>query len=105
MVCISAFGVEQVQVIVRCGLPMPHQAVRHDRRFEASDLGHGQVMAVAVAVAVAVPVAVAPIGVAVALENYVLAAGATLLGLIVLRVVFWGERRLESGRRKDEESN
>lgn len=48
---------------------------------------------------------VAPIGVAVALENYVLAAGATLLGLIVLRVVFWGERRLESGRRKDEESN
>ena len=37
---------------------------------------------------------VAPIGVAVALENYVLATGATLLGLFVLRVVFWGEKRM-----------
>ena len=38
---------------------------------------------------------VAPIGVAVALERYILAAGATLLALFVLRVVFWGETRLK----------
>lgn len=38
---------------------------------------------------------VAPIGVAVALERYILAAGATLLALFILRVVFWGETRLK----------
>lgn len=39
---------------------------------------------------------VAPIGVAVALEHYILAGGATLLALFVLRVVFWGERKLKN---------
>ena len=37
---------------------------------------------------------VAPIGVAVALEYYILAAGATLIGLFVLRIVFWGEQKI-----------
>ena len=36
---------------------------------------------------------VAPIGIAVALEKYVLAAGTTVLVLIVLRCVLWAERR------------
>lgn len=44
--------------------------------------------------------AVAPIGIAVAIERYVLAVGATLLVLFVLRVMRWVEVRLNNPRKK-----